>query len=242
MTEGISHNHVSSSEFPFDFARPKLSSVSILLRNFYRKVEVQSKDNPNSETELEAHVNFATALNTVLVWCGARPTTSPQWRYCSKAQIYNLINLLNYISREIPNHYDNVSDLMILERPFVILPGSIIKDSVVTRRDNPQVRFTTDPPIEHRDSGRELGMFWPNVDNFSRTFNTEKSLRSEFSIYEVASNTQIYCERYSRPLLSDVQMKEFQTQCREKIDHWNLSMEQLGLSYRFHGKWDEVPI
>jgi len=161
MTEGSSYNYVSCSEFPFDVVRSKLSFVSKILRRFYQEVEIQSQHHPKSETELKSHANFAAALNTVLVWCGARPTALPLWDYCDKAQIANLVEHLSYLSWQISNHYERIwiSDLIILQRPYVNCPGSIIQDSIITRRDNPYVRFTTDPPVEHRQSGRELGMF-----------------------------------------------------------------------------------
>lgn len=167
MTAGSSYNYVSFSEFPFDVVRSKLSHVSTILRHFYQEVEIQSEHHPKSETDLNSYANFAAALNTVLVWCGARPTTLPLWEHCDRDQIANLVGHLNYISRQISKYCDRISDIIILERPYVTCSDSVIQDSIITRGDNPYVRFRTDLPVEHRQSGRELVMFLPNVDNFT---------------------------------------------------------------------------
>jgi hypothetical protein len=235
MTERISYN-TSSSVFPFEWVRAKLSSVLPLLRRFERNVQIHSGVLPKSE--VKALVTFATALNLVLVWAAEREATSPQWSECDP-EIFDLFHGLNELTLQIPNHYGPVSQLILLKRPCVTYSRPITYDSIITRCDSRHVRFTTHPPFGHRERGRELGMYDANAELFSSVSDPQHFLRSEFSIYEVGSNAQLYGERYSRALLSDVQMEEFEMNCRIKVDRWNWVMERLRLSYRFKDKWDQ---
>jgi hypothetical protein len=100
-TDSIPYNDVKRS-FPFDFVGPILrSNLSPILDKL--------------ENEDEPYTNFDTAINTILVWAGARTCSLPQ-NYYEQTRHENLIDLLNAISRQVPNFLEPIPEIVVLRR------------------------------------------------------------------------------------------------------------------------------
>jgi len=197
-----------------------------------------------AEQDCEPQSNFVTALNTVLVWAGARTASLPGWNYCDETCIVEIIELLNGVSRQIPCHLGPVSDVVILKRPQLYRSGDGIEQGLITRLKNPRVRFTLEPPVGDEEIGCELDMYPPNTANFAAT--SDWSSHSAFSIWEVGSEALLYAEAWSESFLTPSQKQAFLSHCEKRVDLWNWTMKELGLPYRFYGTMDwkrsEVPL
>jgi hypothetical protein len=120
--------------FPFEYVRSKLgTSISKMLLEF--------------EHEGEANQNYATALNTVLVWAGARNASLPSWIYCDEQRIREFMNHLNQISQQIPSNLRSIPDVTIVKRLQRYLSGKIGQLGLITRMDNPRIRILLDSPV-----------------------------------------------------------------------------------------------
>jgi hypothetical protein len=225
MVERDLYNNSKISTFPFDFVRESMHTANLerILRNF----EFEEQSEPLS--------NFVTAINSVLVWTGARTASLPAWNYCDEDSISDFIKYLNKTSSEVPAHNGPVPEVIILHRPQVYRSGDGIEQGLVTRLNNPRVRFTTDPPVGDDEIGRELDMYPPNADNFAWA---SDCTHTAFSIWEIGSEALLYAEAWCEDLLSPTQLEEFLASCEKRIRMWNAAMEKLGLSYRFYGTMD----
>jgi hypothetical protein len=222
MAERKLHNNLSSLAFPFAFVRQSLHTrrLAAILYTF------------EHEEQSEPLSNFVTAINTILVWVGARTASLPAWNYCDEEGISKFIKYLNQISTEIPKNLGPPVDVIILQRPQVYRSGDGIEQRLITRCNNPRVRFTTERPVCDEELGRELDIYPPNADNFA---SSNDCMPSVFSIWEVGSDALLYAEAWSEKLLSATQLGEFHLHCEKRLRLWNAAMENLGLSYRFYG-------
>jgi hypothetical protein len=223
--ERVLYNNPNTSTFPFHFVRRHHSrQLAKTLRKFEHKIQTE----PLSD--------FVTALNAVLVWVGARTASLPAWNYCDEAGIARFIDDLNAISLDVPKYLGPVAEVTILHRPQVYRSGDGIEQGLVTRVENPRVRYTTDPPVRDDEIGRELDMYHPNVDNFANA--CDSYIHFAFSIWEVGSDALLYAEAWCEELLTEEQLQEFLVHGEKRVSMWNVAMEKLGLSYRFYGSLD----
>jgi hypothetical protein len=225
MTERELYGNHKAPTFPFDFVRE--GGYTSNLERILHKFEHEEQSEPLS--------NFVTAINSVLVWVGARTASLPAWNYCDEDGISDFIKYLNKISTEFPKCLGTIPEIVILKRPQVYRSGDGIEQGLVTRRNNPRVRFTTSPPVGDDEIGRELDMYPPNTDNFVRSCDCT---HIAFSIWEVGSEALLYAEAWSEELLSPAQTREFLRHCEKRLRMWNAAMEKLGLTFRFYGTMD----
>jgi hypothetical protein len=231
MAERELYNSRHYKPFPFEFVS---SSFAQSLAPILRKLE--------QEDVCEPHANFVTALNTILVWSGARTATLPSWNYCDQARLVEFVNYLNTLSRQVPAWAGTIDELIILHRPQIYRSGDGIQQELITRQNCKRVRLTTDPPVGDDEIGRELDMYYPNADNFAAGYDLGETA---FSIWEVGSDALLYAEAWSEDFLAPMQIREFIVHCEKRISLWNSAMEKLGLVYRFYGTMDwkrsEIP-
>ena len=231
MAERELYNDRHAKVFPYDFVS---SSFAQPLGTILRQLE--------QDDVLEPHANFVTALNTILVWSGARTATLPSWNYCDTNRVLELVNYLNGLSRKVPPWAGTIEELVILHRPQIYRTGDGIQQELITRRNCPRVRLTTEPPVGDDEIGRELDMYYPNADHFAAGYELGETA---FSVWEVGSDALLYAEAWSEDFLSPMQLQEFLVHCEKRISLWNSAMEKLGLTYRFYGTMDwrrsEIP-
>jgi hypothetical protein len=190
------------------------------------------------------HHSFVNALNTALVWVGARTAALPPWSRGN--QILELISFFNKIGQQLRDGgcaCCSVSELTFLQRPQLYRAGTIVQQGVIVRRNNHRVRFTSVPPVNDSEIGRNLDMYPPNTDHFADGLHEKADMA--FSIWEAGTDALVYAETWKENLLSPEQRTEFLGYCEKKVELWNTAMERLGLVYRFYGTMDwkrtEVP-
>jgi len=231
MAERELYNNRHSKPFPFDFVS---SNFATSLAETLRKLELEDTSEP--------YANFVTALNTLLIWSGARTATLPSWEYCDTSRVLALVSYLNKLSGQVPAWAGTIDEVIILPRPQIYRTGGGIQQELITRRNCPRVRVTTEPPVGDDEIGRELDMYYPNVDYFVAGYELADTA---FSIWEVGTDALMYAEAWSKDFLSSSQLQEFIEHCEKRISLWNSAMEKMGLTYRFYGTMDwsrsEIP-
>ena len=231
MVERELYNNRHAKQFPFEYIFSRWGST---LAATLQKIEQNDKHEP--------HANFVTALNTVLVWSGARTATLPSWEYCDPKKVNDLINLLSKWSKEVPSKVGNVDEVIIVHRPQIYRSGDGIQQELITRRNCSRVRLSTDPPVGDEEIGRELDMYPPNADHFASGYELGDTA---FSVWEAGSDVLLYAEAWSEDFLSATELQEFLIHCEKRLWLWNSAMEKLGLTYRFYGtmdwKYSEIP-
>jgi hypothetical protein len=121
MAERELYNNLNSPAFPFAFVRQNHTRrLAAILCKF------------EEQLELKPLSNFVTAINTILVWAGARPASLPDWNYCNEEGIAKFIKYLNQISTEIPKNLGPPVDVIILQRPQVYRSGDVIGQRLIT--------------------------------------------------------------------------------------------------------------
>lgn len=222
MADRDLHDTFQPRSFPFEFARQKIGSS---LAASLRQLELEAPPAP--------HSNFGTAINVVLVWCGARTASLPAWNYCDMSRVVEFIDNLNKISTQVSTKM--IEDVVILERPQVYRNGERSQQELIARKNSHRILWRADGPIGDDQIGRELDMFDLNVDLFAGGYIMGKE---GFSIWEVATETLLYAEAWREDCMSPAQLKEFIVHCERMVSVWNSSMEKLGLPYRFYGSLD----
>src|SRR5271170_4889651 len=230
MAEKELYNNHNAKPFPFEYVRKKFGkSLAEILLRFDREDTCPSRP------------NFVTALNAILVWCGARTATLPSWQYVDKERIDELVDKLNEFGRQVSPHAGQVDELMILLRPRLYRSGpmeGIQPQALIARKNCSRVRLTTDPPIGDEEIGRELDMYHPNTQHFaSEAYDFPQTGFSVWEVWPNASitNSLLFAETWSANHLSNSQIEEFIVYCNKRVSLWNSSMEKLGLPYRFIG-------
>src|SRR5436305_7225515 len=89
MAERELYGNRSATDFPFNLVPRKDRST---LARFLQKFDEQDTSKP--------HANFATAINSTLVWTGARTASLPS-SHCNKKRVDAFIGYLNKVSRRI---------------------------------------------------------------------------------------------------------------------------------------------
>jgi hypothetical protein len=215
------------AELDFDNITPIPSEVLFkgLLRLFLQKLESAEPPVP--------HTNFSTAINTILVWAGARKASLPANDYNEYCLKY-LINLLNKVSPRIQSS----GKVTILSRQQVHPNGIVTNLPIITFRDTNRVHHNADSLICDQEVGLELNMYPPNVDCFSKFGFKQPPGSSTFSIWEVGSEALVYTEVWWEVYLSPAQLEEFLLFCERKVDEWNRRMATSGFPFRFYGTMD----
>jgi hypothetical protein len=231
MAERELYNNHQWKPFPFESITSNFAqSLAITLH----KLE--------DEDICEPHADFVSALNTILVWSGARTATLPSWDYCHEGRVIEFVDYLNKLSRQIPARAGTIDKLIIVRRPQIYESGDEVQQKLITRQNCTRVRLSTDPPVGDDEIGRELDMYHPNVDLFATGHELGESA---FSIWEAGSDSLLYAEAWSKDFLSPLQQQEFLLHCKKRLSLWNSAMEKLGLTYRFYGTFDwkrsEIP-
>ena len=231
MAERELYNNHHAKQFPFEYIFSRWDST---LTATLQKIEQNDKHEP--------YANFVTALNTVLVWSGARTATLPSWEYCDPKKVNDLINLLSKWSKEVPNKVGNVDEVIIVHRPQIYHSGDLVQQKLITRRNCSRVRLSIDPPVGDEEIGQELDMYPRNADHFASGYELGDTA---FSVWEAGSNVLLYVEAWSEDFLSAIELQEFLIHCEKRLRLWNSAMEKLGLIYRFYGtmdwKYSEIP-
>ena len=217
MAEQELYNNPSAVPFPFRSIRYEhQSSIAEALQNF------ELKDT------ITPHATFVAALNSVLVWAGARTATLPAWSYmANEADIVNFLSRLNESSKYLPQ----VKQIMVLNRSQVYRSGDGIEQGLIVCEHNPRVRFSTDRPVRDDEIGRELDMYPPNCDFFVGGYEMGETA---FSIWEVGTEALLYAEAWSDDLLTPEQVQEFLVYCEKRVNIWNAVIEKLGFKYCFY--------
>ena len=224
MAEKESCQNLQATPFPFDFVRSKFGpDLATILHQF------------EQEDTYDPHANFVTALNTVLVWTGARTATLPSWEFCDPNIFVEFMTHLNKLSRQVPARVGTIDEVIIVRRSQIYRSGGGTQQEMVTRRNCNRVRLTTEPPVGDDEIGRELDMYYANVDFFT---NTVELPDTAFSIWEVGSEVLLYAEAWRENVLTPSQLAEFLALCEERLALWNSAMEMLDLTYRFYGTMD----
>jgi hypothetical protein len=223
MAEKVLYNNFGSKEFPFEYVRSRFSSS---LAAILHDIEQGDQQDPRA--------SFVTAINTILVWTGARTASLPCWAYCKERLIVELVERLNDISRQTPSKVGTIDEVILLGRPQVYCFGGGTHQKIIVRKHNPRVSMTADRPVDDHQIGRELDMYPSNILHFAGC----KLGETAFTIWEVGSEALLYSEVWSDKLLSTSQLKEFLDFCDKRLGVWNSAMEKLGLTYRFYGTMD----
>jgi hypothetical protein len=221
MAEQELYNNPSAAPFPFDSIRHEhRSSIAKVLQTF------------ELEDTITPHATFVTALNSVLVWTGARTATLPAWSYmANQACVVNFLQHLNECSKYLPK----VQQIIVLNRPQLYRSGDGIEQGLIVRQHNHRVRYSVDRPVKDDEIGRELDMYPPNCDFFVGGYELGETA---FSIWEVGTEALLYAEAWRDDLLTPDQLQEFLVHCEKRVNLWNATMEKLGFKYRFYGTMD----
>lgn len=222
MAEREFHDAFSVRPFPFDFVRQKFGSS---LAASLRQLELEGPQMP--------HSNFETALNVILVWCGARTASLPAWTYCDMPRVVEFVDGLNKLSSQVPTKM--IDEVVILERPQVYCDGEEVRQALIARKNSSRVRWRADSPVGDDQIGRELDMYDLNVQLFAGGFIMGQD---GFSIWEVGSESLLYVEAWREDFMSPAQLQDFLMHCERMVSGWNSAMEKLGLVYRFYGSMD----
>jgi hypothetical protein len=231
MAERELYNNCLAKQFPFEYICARWHEELAATLH-----QIEHTDNS------EPHANFVTALNIILVWSGARTATLPSWEYCDSKKVNDLINLLSIWSKEVSSKFVSVDEVIIVHRPQIYRSGDGIQQELITRRNCPRVRLSTEPPVGDEEIGRELDMYHPNAEYFA---SGSELGDTAFSVWEVGSDALLYAEAWSEDFLSATELQEFLVHCEKRLWLWNSAMEKLGLKYRFYGTMDwkrkEIP-
>jgi hypothetical protein len=225
MAQNLVNNNYNSTHFPFEFVSSEFGRALGRLLGQFEEGDM-----------IEPRVEFAAALNTVLVWSGAATATLPSWEYFKTDNFMKLINILNKWSRQVPPSAGTIEEIVIIHRPQIYRSGNVIDQGMIARRNCERVRVTTEPPVGDGEIGLELDMYPANVEYFE-TLNGPNE--SGFSIWEAGSHVLLYAEVFSVGWLLELgKLREFLEVCEERVSSWNRTMEKLGLVYRVYGTMD----
>jgi hypothetical protein len=227
MARNLVNNEYNCRRFPFEFVSSEFGeALSGLLRRF------------EEGDVTESHAEFAAAINTILVWSGARTATLPCWEYFQMNDLTRLIDSLNKWSRRVPRSAGTIDEVAIIERPRIYRGGNVIPQEMIVRRNCRRVRVTREPPVGDEEIGFELDMYPANVKYFK---SVDGPTEIGFSIWEAGSDVLLFAEVFSLEFLMKWQLVEFLELCEERVSAWNSAMEKLGLVYRFYGTMDWSP-
>lgn len=221
MTENSLHNDTSSRAFPFETICNKVAQS---LADELQKLERLDSSEPRS--------GFAAALNTVLVWCGARNTALPPWSTLDADRAYDFIDFLNKLPERCAMHGGHIDKIFVLQQLQTNNVGLELELGFIVRRNNPRIIRALSSPISEQDTGRALEMYNLNVYYFA---NGNDNSDKVFSIWESGSGALLYAEIWNPDRLTSKELQEFLKHCEKKVNAWNTAMENLGLIYRFHG-------
>jgi hypothetical protein len=133
-----------TNQFPFQIVR---SSFGSQLAATLSRIEREDKSGPR--------LQFATALNCVLVWTRARMAALPACERLNEQKTKQLVELSQWsghISCTKP-----IDEVIIVPRQQIYRSGEVVVHELIARRNCPRVRFEPEPPIRDDELGRELG-------------------------------------------------------------------------------------
>ena len=197
MAQNFVNNNYNSTQFPFEFVSSEFGgALGRLLRCF------------EEEDVTEAQPEFVAALNTVLVWSGARTATLPSWEYFQPNKLMKLIKQLNKWSQRVPQSAGTIRDVVVIRRRQIYRCGNGIQQEMIARQNCGRVRVTSEAPVTDEEIGLEMDMYPANVKYFVNLQFDEVSEKG-FSIWEVGTNVLLYAEAWSVRWLSESELLEF---------------------------------
>jgi len=183
----------------------------------------------------------SSVLNTLLVWCGARPSMIPQ-SSTFPTELGDLVTFLNEASAHLTSDFPPmyairraeayIDDPTIVHRPqSFLLRAQRLSTS----------RLGTTTPLSHYHVGLELGMYERNSAYFQYT-DLNGLDNYGFIVfllgYENELLAMMFAEVWHPDALTGEEIIDFVKYCERRVRVWNTVMERLELTYRFEGRME----